>query len=82
MTKTTRKTPQQKITAVSSDAKADSVNAALASIEKQYGVGAIMEMNKDNIVDIIMKDTHTFRNEPERLKKWCRIAKEFAYEYE
>lgn len=52
MTKTTRKTPQQKITAVSSDAKADSVNAALASIEKQYGVGAIMEMNKDNIVDI------------------------------
>ena len=40
------------------------------------------EVSKDNIVDIIMKDTHTFRNEPERLKKWCRIAKEFAYEYE
>jgi len=40
------------------------------------------EISKDNIVDIIMKDNHTFRNEPERLKKWCRIAKELAYKYE
>ena len=52
MPKTTRKTPQQKINTDPHDPKLDSVNAALASIEKQYGVGAIMEMNKDNVVDI------------------------------
>ncbi|MDP7247152.1 MAG: recombinase RecA [Candidatus Peribacteraceae bacterium] len=52
MPKTTRKTPQQKINSIPHDAKLDSVTAALASIEKQYGVGAIMEMNKDNIIDI------------------------------
>ena len=40
------------------------------------------EVSKDNIVDIIMKDNHTFRNDPERLKKWARIAKELAFKYE
>jgi len=35
-----------------SDPKTDSVSAALASIEKQYGEGAIMHMNKDNAVHI------------------------------
>jgi hypothetical protein len=39
------------------------------------------EVSKHNIVNIIMKDTHTFRNEPERLKKWCAIAKELSLEY-
>lgn len=40
-----------------------------------------LEITKDNIVEIIMKDTHTFRNEPERLKKWCRIAQKLSFEY-
>ena len=40
------------------------------------------EVGKNCIMDIIMKDTHTFRNKPERLKKWCKIAKELSYKYE
>ena len=41
-----------------------------------------LEVSKHNIVNMIMKDTHTLRNEPQRLKKWCRIAKELSLEYE
>jgi len=41
-----------------------------------------LEITRDNIVEIIMKDTHTFRNDPQRLKKWCRIAKKLASKYE
>jgi len=39
------------------------------------------EQTKDCIVEIIMKDTHTLRNEPERLKKWAKIAKQIAWQY-
>lgn len=31
---------------------------------------------KDCVLEIIMKDTHTIRNEPHRLSEWVRIAKE------
>ncbi|HUU41085.1 MAG TPA: hypothetical protein VMW42_09100 [Desulfatiglandales bacterium] len=41
-----------------------------------------LEITKNNIVEIIMKDTHTFRNDPERLNKWCMIAKELSNKYE
>ena len=41
-----------------------------------------LEITKDNIREIIMKDLSTFRNEPERLKKLCNIAKELASKYE
>ncbi|MFH1348789.1 MAG: recombinase RecA [Patescibacteria group bacterium] len=34
------------------DSKNDAITAALAQIEKQYGEGAIMEMNKDNVVNL------------------------------
>lgn len=39
------------------------------------------ELTRDNIVEIIMKDTHTLRGDPGRLKKWARIARELAEEY-
>lgn len=39
------------------------------------------ELTKECIVEIIMKDTHTLRNEPERLKKWAKIAKQLACQY-
>lgn len=32
------------------------------------------------VVEIIMKDTHTVRNEPHRMSEWVRIAKEVADE--
>ncbi|MBU2214000.1 recombinase RecA [Patescibacteria group bacterium] len=35
------------------DPKAEAIKAALAQIEKQYGEGAIMEMNKDHISNVI-----------------------------
>jgi len=36
----------------SKDPKVDAIKAALAQIEKQYGEGAIMEMNKDNVTHV------------------------------
>ena len=33
------------------------------------------------ITEIIMKDTHTIKNEPERICEWVRIAKEVAAEF-
>ena len=40
-----------------------------------------LEITKGNIIEIIMKDTHTLRNQPERIKKWAHIAKELAHQY-
>jgi hypothetical protein len=39
------------------------------------------DVTRDNIVEIIMKDTHTLRGDPSRMKKWAHIAKELAYKY-
>ncbi len=60
-----------------SDLAAESFNEDL--IRKKIKQG--FELTKDCIVNIIMKDTHTLRNEPDRLKKWARIAKELSFEY-
>lgn len=39
------------------------------------------ERTKGNIVEIIMKDTHTVRHDPKRMWDWVRIAKEVAREW-
>ena len=44
-------------------------------------IKAGFEITRENIVEIIMKDTHTLRHDPGRMKKWARIAKELADEY-
>jgi hypothetical protein len=35
---------------------------------------------RDNVVEMIMKDTHTVRNDPRRMWDWVRIAREVAEE--
>ncbi|MBM3702164.1 MAG: hypothetical protein FJW63_04085 [Actinobacteria bacterium] len=37
-------------------------------------------VTKDNIVEIVLKDTITIRNEPERITKWVNIAKKIIEE--
>lgn len=37
-----------------------------------------LEITKDCIVEVIMKDNHTIGNRPENLIEWCKIAKEEA----
>jgi len=37
-----------------------------------------LEITKDCIVEVIMKDNHTIGNRPENLIEWCQIAKEEA----
>jgi len=37
-----------------------------------------VELTKDNVVEVIMKDNHTLGNNPESVVTWCRIAKEEA----
>ena len=44
---------QEPVTNSKKDPKAEAIKAALAQIEKQYGEGAIMEMNKDHISNVI-----------------------------
>lgn len=39
------------------------------------------DLTRECIVEIIMKDTHTLRNDPNRLKQWVNIAKKLAMEY-
>ena len=48
-------------------------------IRKKIKTG--FEITRDNIVEIIMKDTHTLRRDPVRMKKWAHIAKELAHNY-
>ena len=38
----------------------------------------LLEMTKDNVVELIMKDNHTIGNNPENVVEWSRIAKEEA----
>jgi hypothetical protein len=37
-----------------------------------------LDLTKDCIVEVIMKDNHTLGNTPENAVRWCRIAKEEA----
>jgi len=37
-----------------------------------------LKLTRENIVEIIMKDTHTLRGDPARMKKWAYIAKELC----
>ena len=39
------------------------------------------EKTKGCVTEIIMKDTHTVKNEPKRMWEWVRIAKEVAADY-
>lgn len=38
----------------------------------------LLEMTKDNVVELIMKDNHTIGKNPENVVEWSRIAKEEA----
>lgn len=40
-----------------------------------------LEKAKDCVVEIVMKDLHTCRGEPDRIAEWCQIASELAQEY-
>jgi hypothetical protein len=40
-----------------------------------------LEKTKDCVVEIIFKDIHTCRNQPERLRETVRIAKEEAEKF-
>jgi hypothetical protein len=40
-----------------------------------------LEITKDCIVEIIMKDNHTIGERPENVVEWCRIAREEAQRY-
>ena len=35
-----------------------------------------MKIAKNNVLEIIMKDTHTILNRPERIARWVEIARE------
>jgi len=37
-----------------------------------------MEMTRDNVVEVIMKDNHTLGRRPENAVEWSRIAKQEA----
>jgi hypothetical protein len=39
------------------------------------------EKTRGNIVEIIMKDTHTIRSDPRRMWEWVKIAREVAEEF-
>ena len=39
------------------------------------------ERTRDNVVEMIMKDTHTVAHQPERMWEWVRIAREVAEEF-
>ena len=40
-----------------------------------------LEITKDCVVEIIMKDNHTIGGRPENVTEWCRIAREEAEKY-
>lgn len=39
-------------------------------------IGEFLEVTKGGVVEIIMKDTHTCRHQPQRMWEWTRVAKE------
>jgi hypothetical protein len=40
-----------------------------------------LEATRDNVVELILKDTHTCENHPERFERWSQIAAELAEEF-
>ncbi len=40
-----------------------------------------MEATKGNVVEMVLKDTHTCNDVPERMTRWVEISKELAEEY-
>jgi len=47
----------------------------------RYIIKEFCEITRNNIVEIILKDTHTCRNQPQRIWEWVRIAKEVAEDF-
>ena len=45
------------------------------------GLVEFCEKTRGNVVEMIMKDTHTIRSEPSRMHDWVRIAKEVAEDF-
>jgi hypothetical protein len=45
------------------------------------GLRTFCEQTRDAIVEMILKDTHTCRHQPQRMSDWVRIAKEVAQEF-
>lgn len=43
-------------------------------------IAECVQIAKDCVLEIVMKDTHTVRGEPRRMSEWVRIAKEVADE--
>ena len=41
-------------------------------------IRGLLDITKDNVVELIMKDNHTIGNKPENVVEWSRIAKEEA----
>ena len=41
----------------------------------RYDLRIALEMTRDNVVEVIMKDNHTLGNRPENIVEWSRMAK-------
>ena len=41
----------------------------------------VLRKTKGCVTEIIMKDTHTCRNQPQRMSEWAEIAKQVAEEF-
>lgn len=44
-------------------------------------VKSTLESTKENVLEIILKDTHTCENQPERFTEWVKIVRELLSEY-
>jgi hypothetical protein len=40
-----------------------------------------LDTSRDCVIEMILKDTHTCENRPERFNEWTRIARELVEEY-
>ena len=49
--------------------------------EVREGLREVCRQTRANVVEMIMKDTHTVRDDPRRLWDWVRIAREVAEEF-
>ena len=47
------------------------------NVKKKMKAG--FKITKDCVMEIMLRTLQTTRNDPDRLKKWCRIAKELSY---
>ena len=44
-------------------------------------IGEFLEKTRGCVVEMVMKDTHTCRNEPHRMWEWTQIARELAEDF-